>query len=88
MIDQEIKLTLPNRLRRNRKSESIRTLVRETDLKKSNLIQPFFLIDGYQKKEVIKEMPGIYRFSADLLLKKAEDLFEKGMKAIALFPVI
>lgn len=88
MIDQEIKLSLPNRMRRNRKSEGIRSLVRETHLKKSDLIQPFFLIEGEEKKEVIKEMPGIFRFSSDLLLRKAEDLLEKGMKAIAIFPVI
>ncbi len=70
-----------NRFRRLRKSKAIRDLVRETRLSKDDLVQPFFVIEGKKKKETIAAMPGIYRYSTDLLLKEIEKLTKSGGKA-------
>ena len=74
------------RPRRNRKSPSIRALVQETYLKPEDFVVPFFLIEGAGKKESIPTMPGIYKYTPDLLLKEALALHKKGIPAIALFP--
>src|SRR5438477_5195651 len=76
------------RLRRNRKKESIRSLVRETHLLAKDLVYPFFLIEGIKKQEIIPTLPGISRLSIDLILKKAEALHKRGIQGIALFPYI
>lgn len=76
------------RPRRNRKSEAIRSLVRETHLKPSDFVAPLFVIEGYKKKEPISSLPNIYRLSLDFLIEKAMFLHQKGIQAIALFPVI
>ncbi len=81
-------LTLTHRLRRNRQTESIRSLVRETHLKPSDFIHPFFLIEGSQTRQPIVSMPRVERLSLDLLLQEAEKLHRKGIQAIALFPTI
>ena len=75
------------RLRRNRQSPWIRELIAENNLTASDLIMPFFVIAGEDKKEAIKALPDQYRFSIDLLVcevKRARDL---GIRAIMLFPV-
>ena len=60
----------PNlRLRRNRKYEWTRRLVEESNLSTSDLILPIFLIDGKNKIQSIKTMPGVYRYSIDKLCK-------------------
>ncbi len=64
------------RFRRLRQSESIRNLIRETSLSAQNLIQPFFVKEGKNKKEAIESMPGISRYSIDLLLKEL-DAYQK-----------
>jgi porphobilinogen synthase len=76
------------RPRRNRKSESIRSLARENTILPSDLIMPLFLIDGENKKIEISSMPGIFRMSVDHILKYSSDLYKNGIPAIALFPVI
>ena len=74
------------RLRRNRKTEWSRRLVRENTLSSSDLIWPIFIREGKNIKEPIKTMPGVYRYSLD----KIENLVEKAIKReipmIALFP--
>ena len=74
------------RLRRNRKSDWVRRLVRENHLSSNDLIWPIFIREGKKIKEPIKTMPGIYRYSLD----KIESLVEKAIKnkipMIALFP--
>ncbi len=60
------------RFRRLRTTDNIRRLVRETRLSADDLIQPFFVIDGKNKKEEIASMPGIYRYSVDQILKAVE----------------
>ncbi len=76
------------RKRRLRYSSSIRSLVSENQLTASDLIWPVFVLEGKNKSEEIKSMPGVYRMSQDLLLDKLNHLFELGLKAVALFPVV
>ena len=64
------------RLRRNRKFEWTRRLIQESSLSSNDLILPIFLIDGKNKNQPIKSMPGVYRYSLD----KIERLVEKAIK--------
>jgi porphobilinogen synthase len=81
-------LNLPIRLRRNRQSEAIRKMVRETVLRPEDLIVPLFIIDGENCKIAIEGMPKIERLSIDLAVKKAKKLKTQGIQSVALFPVI
>ena len=76
------------RPRRNRRSESIRGMVRETILTPNDLILPLFLIEGTNQKEAIKTMPGQFRLSSDLVVKEAEKAYKLGIPAVALFPSV
>lgn len=76
------------RPRRNRKSPAIRSLLEETTISPKDLIYPFFVIEGSTIQEPIPKMPGVYRLSIDLLVKKAEMLHAQGIQAVSLFPVI
>ena len=76
------------RMRRNRKASSVRKLVQESSLQITDLIQPVFIIDGNNKTESIASMPGIERLSPDHLLSEAQELYNLGIQAIAVFPVI
>lgn len=67
-----------SRFRRLRQTEVIRKLIRETQLSTDNLIQPFFVAEGRHKKYGIESMPGIYRYSIDLLLKAVQSYIKKG----------
>ena len=76
------------RMRRIRKNDQLRSMVRETHLTADHLIYPVFVLPGLQQKQEIPSMPNVHRLSADLLLKKAETLLELGVSKLALFPVI
>lgn len=76
------------RMRRLRRDDFSRRLVRETQLSIDDLIYPMFVLDGDNQREAIASMPGIERLSIDLLLKEAEQLLNLGIPAIALFPVV
>jgi len=76
------------RPRRNRKSQTIRQLVQENHVSIEDLIFPLFLIDGNKKQSEIKSMPGIYRYSCDLILKEIESCLKIGIKTFCLFPNI
>jgi porphobilinogen synthase len=76
------------RLRRLRQSESIRTLIRETQLSCCDLICPLFLLPGVHQKQSVASMPGIERFSLDYALKEIEQLCSLGISSVILFPVI
>src|SRR5690348_6268767 len=78
---------MPHRYRRLRTSAVIRDFVRETSLSANDLLQPFFVIDGKNKKESIPSMPGIYRFSVDALLKNIDAYIRLGGKGGILFGV-
>jgi porphobilinogen synthase len=77
---------MQRRPRRNRKSESVRNLVEETSLSVKDLILPLFLVEGTRQKIEVKSMPGIYRFSQDLLLKEIEECMKLGITAFDVFP--
>ncbi len=74
------------RLRRNRKFEWTRRLIQESNLSSSDLILPVFLIDGKNKNQPIKSMPGIYRYSIDKLSKVVDRALSQKIPMIALFP--
>ena len=76
------------RLRRNRMTTFSRRLVKENSLSINDLIYPIFVTYGSNVKEEIKSMPGIYRFSLDLLANEIERISSLGIPAIALFPKI
>lgn len=77
-----------HRPRRNRKSRAIRALVQETRLYLSDLIYPLFIVEGDAIKDPISSLPGVFRFSIDMLLREVEKTTELGIQALALFPVI
>lgn len=81
-------LDIPIRMRRNRKSKAIRQMVQETKLSPSNLILPFFIIEGVNQRISIMSMPGIFRFSIDLIVREVVRAYEQGILAVALFPSI
>lgn len=74
------------RPRRNRKSAAVRGMVEETRLHVNDLIFPVFLIDGNNEKVEVSSMPGIYRYSADLLLKEIEECMKLGIRTFDVFP--
>jgi len=78
---------MPHRYRRLRATAVIRDFVRETNLTPHDLLQPFFVIEGKNKKEAILSMPGIFRFSVDLLLKDIEAFIRLGGKGGVFFGV-
>lgn len=88
VINQDIQVELPKRLRRNRKSPAIRALLQETRLHPSQLIAPLFVLEGTDRKEAITSMPGVFRLSIDLLQKEVEELYSLGIRAVDLFPFI
>jgi porphobilinogen synthase len=81
-------MKLTRRPRRNRVSSTVRNLVRETDVKVEKLVYPVFLIDGANKKEEIKSMPGIYRFTIDMALKEIEECYDLDLRTFILFPAV
>ena len=76
-----------SRPRRMRRDAFSRRLMRETHLSVDDLIYPVFVVEGKAKREAVPSMPGIERFSIDLLLKEAEECLKLGIPALALFPV-
>ena len=76
------------RMRRNRMSFFSRRLITENNLSLDDLIYPIFITYGSNIKEEIPSMPGIYRFSLDLLNKEIEYISSLGIPAIAFFPKI
>ncbi len=88
MTMTESLLDLSQRLRRNRKSQSIRALVQETHLQPANFVAPLFILEGSGAKQEISSMPGVFRYSIDLLLKEVEELMHLGIRSVDLFPVI
>ena len=81
-------LSLRYRPRRLRRSPALREMVRETHLTANDLIYPMFVMEGEGQKVEVASMPGCYRFSLDLLLPEIADVYQLGIQAIALFPVV
>jgi porphobilinogen synthase len=79
-------ITGGRRLRRMRKADWSRRLVRENRLTVDDLIWPLFLIDGEDRREPIGAMPGVFRLSVDVAVREAERAAKLGIPAIATFP--
>ena len=76
------------RMRRNRMQSFSRRLVSETSLSIDDLIYPIFITFGKRKKEEIKSMPGIYRYSLDFLKDEIKYISSLNIPAIIFFPMI
>ncbi len=75
------------RMRRMRRDDFSRRLMRESALSVDDLIYPMFILEGEGQREAVPSMPGVERVSIDLLLAEAEELVQLGVPAVALFPV-
>jgi len=76
------------RMRRMRRDDFSRRLMRESALTADDLIYPVFVLEGTQRLEPVASMPGVERQSLDRLLKTAERALTLGIPALALFPVV
>lgn len=76
-----------NRLRRLRKNENIRRLVRETTLTVDDLVYPLFIEDGQNIEKEIPSMPGIYRYSIDRIEKELDEVVSLNIPAVLLFGI-
>lgn len=75
------------RMRRMRRDDFSRRLMRESRLSADDLIYPVFVLEGEGQREPVASMPGVERLSIDLLVAEAETLLALGIPAVALFPV-
>lgn len=80
-------MDLIDRPRRLRTSNVLRKMVRETRMDPSSLIYPAFAVEGTGQREEIPSMPGQYRYSADQLLFKAEEMLRAGVDKMMLFGI-
>ena len=78
-------MELTKRPRRLRRSEAVRSLVRETHLRVDDLIHPLFVTEGEKMRAPIDDMPGQYRFSVDELVNECRELWDLGIPAVNLF---
>ncbi|CAA7623691.1 Delta-aminolevulinic acid dehydratase [Candidatus Terasakiella magnetica] len=76
------------RMRRNRRDDWSRRLVAETRLGVDDLIWPVFVVEGTAVRQEVGSMPGVARFSIDLLVEEARKAFDLGIPAIAVFPSV
>ena len=76
------------RMRRMRRDDFSRRLMRENVLTPSDLIYPVFVLEGKKKTEKVASMPGVERMTLDRLLPVAEKALKLGIPALALFPVV
>lgn len=75
------------RLRRMRRDEFSRRLMRENSLSTDHLIYPMFVMEGRERRQAVPSLPGIERVTIDELVREAEELARLGIPALALFPV-
>jgi porphobilinogen synthase len=74
------------RLRRSRRTAWSRAMVRENHVTPANLIWPLFVCDGQQQEEPISSLPGVSRWSVDLIVERAREAVAEGIPCLALFP--
>ena len=85
----KIERTFPEtRMRRNRKNSGLREMLAQTNLSRTDLIQPIFIKEALSGTEEIKTMPGINRLGLDILNDEVGRIVDLGIKSIAVFPVI
>ena len=77
-----------HRPRRMRRDDWSRRLMQEHNVSANDLIYPVFLLEGQGKSEAVASMPGVNRFSLDLLMPIAQECVDLGIPVLALFPVI
>jgi len=75
------------RMRRLRSTPQLRSMVRETHLRKDQLIYPLFLVEGNRKKKPISSMPGIHQQSIDEALREIEEVANLGLTSLLLFGI-
>jgi porphobilinogen synthase len=75
------------RLRRLRRSEGLRALVRETRLSRDDLVLPLFVVEGSGVREPVASMPGVHRHSVDQLVLEAKAVADVGVRAVILFGI-
>jgi porphobilinogen synthase len=76
-----------HRLRRLRRTEALRALVRETDLQARSLVYPLFVCPGNGVRQEISSMPGNYRWSVDLLTEECKAVYDLGIPGVILFGI-
>lgn len=74
------------RMRRNRRTDWSRRLVRETNLTVDDLIWPIFIMEGASRREAVPSMPGVFRLTVDEAVKEAQRATDLGIPVLALFP--
>ncbi len=75
------------RMRRLRRTETLRRMVRETRLCRDDLILPLFAVEGSGVREPISSMPGVFRYSVDTLVSEAKRVRDAGIPAVMLFGI-
>ena len=80
-------MQLTTRLRRNRSSEGLRRMIRETRLDVADLVYPLF-VHGAEENAPVASMPGVERRSVKDLVRECREAFDLGIPAVAIFPVI
>ena len=73
------------RNRRLRRTEAIRSIVRETIITPDDFLVPLFVVEGKGVRHEIPSMPGYYRMSLDLLAKEVKELYSMGLLSVLLF---
>jgi porphobilinogen synthase len=74
-------------MRRLRRTQALRDLVRETDLSAAHLVQPLFVVAGTDVRDEVPSMPGIERFSITELVAEATEIATLGLRAVLLFGI-
>ncbi|PWQ98978.1 porphobilinogen synthase [Leucothrix arctica] len=77
-----------SRMRRMRKDDFSRRLMRENVVTTNDLILPVFVLEGENQRQAIPSMPGVERLSIDLLIEQATEAYALGIPALAIFPVV
>src|SRR3712207_3012624 len=80
-----VSLSLPKRLRRLRRSEGIRGLVRETRLSRESLVHPLFVCEGAGVRRPVASMPGVHQLSVDEAVRETVAAKADGVPAVLLF---
>jgi porphobilinogen synthase len=75
------------RMRRLRRTQALRDLVRETELAPAHLVQPLFVVAGQKVREEIPSMPGVERFSISELVAESAEITASGVRAVLLFGI-
>src|SRR5713226_1286522 len=75
------------RLRRLRMTETLRSMVRETELSKNDFIYPLFVVPGTKVKKEVSSMPGVYQMSVDEIVRECVNVKSLGILAVILFGI-